>query len=115
MLPSLPPLAARMHDAHAFEEQRGDGNLGPSDYTTFIALDVAATDLPAWRDALGVASASDATPPYVRPDSTATWWPEASEFVRLEFFLASKVVGSERGWVAIDRHRTRIYVFALTQ
>ena len=114
MLSPLPPIAVAMLDANAFVVQRGDGEFGPSDFTSYAAITVAATDLPAWSAALGAAAPPDSAPEYVAPDSVLAWWVPNAEFTQLEFYFESNTTARDRGWVAVDRRRNRIYVYSFT-
>jgi hypothetical protein len=114
MLSPLPPIAMTMLDANAIVVQRGDGVLGPSDFTSYYAITVSATDLPAWSAALGVSALPDSAPAYVAPDTAVSWWVTKSDFAELVFHFSSRVVAADRGWVAVDRKRNRILVYSFT-
>jgi hypothetical protein len=106
---SIPP--SPIADAFSCEEQIGDGQLGPSDFSSFCAVIVKSEDLQKWRQILTPIS----TPPtYVAPKKVQSWWISSKEFPALEFFQVDPLSTRKVGWVGISTNTGTIYIHAET-
>ena len=65
-------LPSDILDAHLIELQFGDGQLGPSDYRSFIWIKVSADQITKWKSALK--TPPDDSPAYDAPPSKPKWW-----------------------------------------
>ena len=108
------PLPSSLLDAQFVEQQSGDGELGPSDFSAFYLLTVAPTDLPAWRSALAPIQPPNAPPKYAAPKQPFPWWLPSDAFLRLEFYSPKSLTGRSNGWVGIAPESGRIFVYAFT-
>jgi hypothetical protein len=107
------PLPSPILDAHFAEEQTGDGQLGPSDFTAFYALSVAPADLAAWRSALPTIEAQNTPPKYITPKQPLPWWLTQNDFLGLTFYSPKSLTGRSNGWVGIAPDG-RIFAYAFT-
>ena len=108
------PLPSPLLDANFIEEQTGDGRLGPSDFTSFCAVSVAAADALAWRAALAPLEEQNTPPKYAAPKDPVPWWLPSAEFLHLEFHSPNSLTGCDNGWVGIDLQHERIYIYSFT-
>ena len=101
------PLPSPLLDAHLLERQNGDGNLGPSDFTSFIALD--AGTVAAWRK---VGSALGDKPNFTAPNVPPAWWVTPSAFNTLTFYDVHWFT-ERQGWMGVssDGH---VYMMTFT-
>jgi len=106
-------LPGPLLDARFIEEQTGHGQLGPSDFAAFYALDVAPGDLAAWRAALPPMNQSQAVRTYAAPRQATAWWVNDEDFKHLEIFSPKSLTGRENGWVGIAPDG-RIFIYAFT-
>jgi hypothetical protein len=107
------PLPSPLLDAYHVEQQIGDGQLGPSDFTGFYALTVAPADLAAWRSALPKMQASNTPPKYVTPKQPLPWWLTHNDFLELTFYSPKLLTGRSLGWVGIAPNG-KIFVYTFT-
>ncbi len=107
------PLPGPLIDGNFLQEKIGDGNLGPSDITTFCAVKVDPANLPAWRAALKPLESHNTHPKYVAPKKPESWWLTASEFGGLEFFSSKDLTGRVNGWLGIAPDG-RIFIYSFT-
>lgn len=114
LISKLAPLPSPLLDAHFVEQQTGDGQLGPSDFTAFYALTVAPADLPAWRSALPKIQAPNTPPKYAAPKQSLPWWLTQDDFLRLTFYNPKSLTGRTNGWVGIAPDSGKIFVYAFT-
>jgi hypothetical protein len=112
--PSTPIL-----DAHFIEEQSGDGQLGPSDFTDFYHIQVATQDVDQWTKILTpITDPSGGKGPklsrYTAPKHPRDWWISRDAFGSLEFYEQSILANREQGWIGVSRQTGHIYIFAYT-
>lgn len=107
------PPPSPMIDAQFFEEQTGDGKLGPSDFASFCAVTVAPDDLPAWRSALQPIEPQNTPPKLVDPKQPKPWWVTPKDFSVLEFYSPKSLTGRNNGWVGVAPDG-RIFVYSFT-
>jgi hypothetical protein len=98
-------------DAHFVEEQIGDGNMGPSDFRTFVMITVAPERVATWQAAL---SPLDTQPGYTAPAQPYAWWIGKDRFATMSFYAPDTLTGRTNGWVAIDERTGEIYIFTFT-
>ena len=108
------PLPSALLDAHFLEQQLGDGQLGPSDFTSFYALTVASTDLHAWRSALAPIQSPNTPPKYATPKQPLPWWLTHDDFLGLKFYDPKALTGRGNGWVGIAPDSGKIFVYVFT-
>ncbi len=108
------PLPGALLDAHFLEQQVGDGQLGPSDFTSFYALTVAPTDLAAWHSALAPIQPPNTPPKYFTPKQPFPWWLTHDDFLRLKFYDPTSLTGRSNGWVGIAPDSGKIFVYVFT-
>ena len=103
------PLPSPLLDAHLLERQNGDGNLGPSDFTSFITLDVDPSTVAAWR-AVGTALVDK--PSFSAPTTPPAWWVTPAAFTTLSFHDVHWFT-DRQGWMGMssDGH---IYMMTFT-
>ena len=104
-------LPSPILDARLLEERIGDGNLGPSDYRTFILIQVAPEDIPLWIETL---EALPAIPDYQVPSHPAEWWPDAERFATVSYFAPGTLTRRIHGWIAVDAQRGEIFIYTFT-
>ena len=104
------PLPSPLLDARFVEEQIGDGDLGPSDFTSFYELTVAPTDIAKWRAVLKTTKDHE----YDSPNPPKEWWVSEADFARLDFFEPKPLTGRIHGWVGIAGQTGKIYILAFT-
>jgi hypothetical protein len=107
------PLPGPLVDGNFLQEKTGDGNLGPSDMTTFCAVKVDPANLSVWRAALKPLEAQNTPAKYVSPKKPESWWLTAADFGGLEFFSANDLTGRVNGWLGIAPDG-RIFVYSFT-
>ncbi len=118
LLSKTAPLPSSLLDAHFFEEQTGDGRLGPSDFKAFYALTVAPADLPAWRAALSKSKtwnhfSNDEEIKRAAPKKAQLWWVSGADLGALELYSPHSLTGRANGWVGIAPDG-RIFVYTFT-
>jgi hypothetical protein len=113
LVSKLTPLPSPLLDAYFVEQQIGDGQYGPSDFTAFYALTVAPADLGAWRSALPKIQTSNMLPKYVVPKQQSPWWLTRDEFFKLTFYSPKSLTGRSNGWVGIAPNG-KIFVYTFT-
>jgi hypothetical protein len=113
LINKLAPLPSPLLNAYHVEQQIGDGQLGPSDFTGFYALTVAPADLAAWRSALPKIQASNTPPKYVTPKQPLPWWLTHNDFLELTFYSPESLTGRSNGWVGIAPNG-KIFVYTFT-
>lgn len=107
------PLPSPIVDAQFVEEQTGDGQFGPSDFSAFYMLTVAPADLAAWRSAQPTIETQNKPPKYVTPKQARLWWLTYDDFLGLTFYSPRFLTGRSNGWVGIASDG-RIFVYAFT-
>ncbi|MCP9886210.1 hypothetical protein KBY97_13910 [Synechococcus sp. ATX 2A4] len=118
LLSRTAPLPSSLLDAHFFEQQTGDGRLGPSDFEAFYALTVAPAHLPAWRAALSPLKpwnhfSNDDDIKRAAPSPSQPWWLSEDDLSFLEFYSPQSLTGRANGWVGLAPDG-RIFVYAFT-
>ena len=112
------PLPGPILDAQFVEEMTGDGRLGPSDFKSFYAIIVVPADLPAWKAALSKQTtwnkfSNDDEIKRSTPNKAQSWWVNAADLSKLEFFSPHSLTGNANGWVGIAPDG-RIFVHVFT-
>jgi hypothetical protein len=112
------PLPGPILDAHFVEEKAGDGQLGPSDFKSFYAFNVAPADVPAWKSALAKSTtwnkfSNDAEIKHASPLKAQTWWVNPDDLEKLEFYSPHPLTGNANGWTGIAPDG-RIFVHVFT-
>lgn len=98
-------------DAYFVEEQIGDGELGPSDYRAFYAVEVAPQEISQWTQLL---TPLDMRPQYVAPAQLRDWWVPRDTFTSLQFYQPDLLTGRIHGWIGISQQTGRMYIFTFT-
>ena len=99
-------------DAHALQENIGDGFLGPSDHVFFRHIQVAPEDVAKWTSRLSVISEPVT---YAAPEKMQNWWVLSQAFPHLAFYqAASPISGSAHGWIGVSPSDGHIFVFGYT-
>ena len=101
-------LPSKILDARLIEQQFGDGQLGPSDFRSFVWIKVPADQVVKWRSALK--TPPEDTPVYDLPPSNADWWIDINLFAKLTKYDSHSLF-SRNGWVVIQDDGN---IFALT-
>jgi hypothetical protein len=102
-------------NAHFFQERIGEaGDLGPSDYCSFYALNVAPENIPLWEKSLTLLPDYDSpkSGSYLSPAIAKTWWATPQEFQTLSFYDAFPIT-SNHGWVGVAK-TGHIYIYGCT-
>ncbi len=107
-------LPGALLDAHFFEEQIGDGRLGPSDFTAFYALTIAPADLPVWNSALAPIQPPNTPPEYTTPKQPLPWWLTQDDFLFLKFYEPKAITGRIHGWIGIAPNGGKIFIYVFT-
>jgi len=106
------PLPSAIFDAHIVDERTGDGRFGPSDYRSFLAIQVPIGDLPQWTRHLTPAERIDS---YLAPREPRPWWVSPETYPRLVFYEpASPLSGTTHGWIGVSPQDGKIFVFTYT-
>lgn len=95
-------------DARLIEIRIGDGQLGPSDFQSYVWIKLSPDDCKTWTDSLK--SPPDATPRYSAPPTNADWWLTSEAFVELKKYDSWSTFGRQ-GWIVVDEDGN---VFAMT-
>jgi hypothetical protein len=95
-------------DAHMLSIKLGDGELGPSDYRYFVAVQYDPDSLQDWQ----AGKPPIDSPAYTTPQPTPAWWPDARRFQSLSFYSADGIL--QNGWIAIGENGW-LYAFASTR
>ena len=98
-------------DAECFEEQQGDGQLGPSDFTFFAKIVVEKADSAAWKT---VAGEKISNWYYRSPKTNTSWWPKKEHADKLEMYLPKPMFGRNNGWVGFADDGQTIYILTFT-
>ena len=101
-------LPSEITDAHLIELQFGDGQLGPSDFRSFIWVKVSSDDVAKWRSTLK--SPPNDSPAYDAPPTKPKWWLTQSAYTQLTKY-DSHTLFNRHGWIAIQEDGN---IFALT-
>ena len=104
-------LLSTITDAHLVELQFGDGQLGPSDFRSFVWIKVSADDIPKWK--VGLKSPPIDSPAYDSPPSKPGWWLPQSTFAQSTKY-DSHAFFNRHGWVVIQDDGN-IYALTYTQ
>lgn len=102
-------------DAHFFQETIGKaGGLGPNDYCSFYAINVASQDIPLWEASLKPLPDDELAKngSYLSPAVAKTWWASPQEFQTLSFYDAFPIT-SNHGWVGVAK-TGHIYIYGCT-
>ena len=98
-------------DAECFEEQQGDGQLGPSDFTFFARIVVEKDDFAAWKT---VAGEKNSNWDYRSPKANTSWWPTKEQADKLKMYLPKPMFGRNNGWVGFADDGKTIYILTFT-
>ena len=104
-------LPSPLQEARFLEEQTGDGKLGPSDFASFYALQIAPEDREKWT---AILEPLRGPPPYVAPRQACDWWVPREDFARLKFFNPKPLCGTENGWIGVSASEGRIFIHTFT-
>jgi len=115
LLKHAPALPGPISDAWLFEEQTGDGTLGPSDFSLFAAFTVPIRDLEKWTATLAPLESHNQPVSFSSPGKTpCSWWFQASDLNLLKFYSPHSLTGRNHGWIAVDERTGRIFLHAFT-
>jgi hypothetical protein len=99
VIESSAAVPSTIDDAHLFELQFGDGQLGPSDFRSYIWIKVSADNIAKWKSVL---KTSPYDPPaYDTPPSEPKWWLTRDEFEQLTKFDTFAMF-QRHGWIVVD-------------
>jgi hypothetical protein len=104
-------LPGAIRQAELVEEQQGDGRLGPSDFKTFLRIEIDPGDAGKWKAALQPAEANK---DFASPLEPVEWWLEEKEFAILELYEPKALFGRYNGWVGFSPDGKTVYVFTFT-
>ena len=104
-------LPSEIIDAHLVEIRIGDGQLGPSDYRSFIWIKVSPDDIGKWKSVLSTPPAD--SPAYDAPPTKPAWWLPESDYIKLTKY-DSLTLFNRHGWIAID-DEGNVYALTYTQ
>jgi hypothetical protein len=104
-------LPSVLQDAFFLEEQTGDGQLGPSDFSTFCVVVVAMEEKGKWT---AILTPMQTSPEYSKPRQTNEWWISEQEFKSLEFFRPGPLSTRSIGWVGVSTNSGKIYIHTET-
>ena len=107
-------LPSPLLDAHFIEQQIGDNQFGPADFTAFYALTVAPADLSAWRSGLSTLQAPNTPPRYATPNQQVAWWLTPDDFTKLTFYSPHSLTERINGWVGIAPESGKIFIYTFT-
>jgi hypothetical protein len=94
-------------DAQVLSVKLGDGELGPSDYQYFVAIQYDPDSLQDWQSG----KAPLDTPAYRAPQPVPAWWPDTARFQTLTFYSGDGIV--RNGWIAVGEDGW-LYAYAAT-
>ncbi len=110
-----PELMRSIRATYLMEETRGDGNLGPSDRTLFMRVDIEPGSVVQWRAHLKPHS-SGTKPRFVRPTQETKWWPQESPLPHAQVVARPSILkGSIHGWAVVSERGDRVYLYSYTQ
>lgn len=109
-----PKLPGPISTPHFLQEQIGDGNLGPSDFSSFYAFTVAQDDMAAWIAHFGPLKTTLQAPAYAAPQQAKSWWLSAKKFSGLDYYNSKKLTGRNTGWIAVDPSTGEVFVHTMT-
>ena len=101
-------LPSDISDARLIEYQLGDGQLGPSDYRSFIWINVPADQITKWKSILK--TPPDGSSAYDAPPSKPKWWIRKNSFDQLTKYDCHALF-DRNGWIVIQDDGN---IFALT-
>ena len=101
-------LPSEIQDAHLIELQLGDGELGPSDFQSFVWIKVAPDDVAKWKAVLKTPPSDP--PTYDAPTTNPKWWLLKATYSQLTKFDSYSIF-NRHGWIAIDDEGN---IFAMT-
>lgn len=104
-------LPSKIADARLIELQIGDGQLGPSDFRSFVWIKVSPDDIAKWKSVLQAAPAH--SPIYDSPATKPTWWIPQAQFIK-QLKLDPHPIFNRHGWLTIDEDGN-IYALTYTQ
>lgn len=111
ILSATATLPSVVEDAFFLEEQTGDGQLGPSDFSSFCVVVVAPENAARWK---AILSPSPTAPEYSKPQKATAWWISEQDFKSLEFFKPAPLSTRMIGWVGVSTNSGKIYVHTET-
>ncbi len=104
-------LPSTIADAHLIEIQIGNGQLGPSDFRSFVWIKVSPDDIANWKSVLQAAPID--SPTYKSPATAPPWWITQAQFAKSTTFDPHPLF-NRNGWVTIDDDGN-IFAFTYTQ
>ena len=99
-------------EANYVEYKKGDGVLGPSDFSFYARIRVDKNDLPKWSKELK--PPYNNTTEYSVPKEEKVWWLPEADFQKLKLFEAKKYFARFNGWMAVDEATGYIYIHTFT-
>lgn len=111
ILSATATLPSVVEDAFFLEEQTGDGQLGPSDFSSFCVVVVGLENAARWKAILSPISTS---PEYSKPGKPTAWWISEQDFKSLEFFKPAPLSTRLIGWVGVSTNSGKIYIHTET-
>jgi hypothetical protein len=115
LLRHAPALPGPISDAHLLEERTGDGNLGPSDFSCFVAFTVPLHDLERWTATFAPLESHNHPVRFSSPGNTSCpWWIKSHRFTRLKFHSPRSLAGRDHGWIGVDDAAGRIFLHVFT-
>ncbi len=104
-------VPSAIKDIHYLEEQKGDGDLGPSDFYFFVRIEIDPANAEKWRKAMK-------RPPlfeeYAQPRNTTAWWVSGKAFHDLILYRTEDLFGRNLGWIGMSADGSTIYVYTFT-
>ena len=104
-------LPSAISDAHLVELQIGDGQLGPSDFRSFVWIKISPDDIAKWKSAVQATPVD--LPSYESPETSRAWWITEAQFAKSTTF-DPRPLFNRNGWVTID-DGGNIFAFTYTQ
>lgn len=101
-------LPSDIADARLIELQFGDGQLGPSDFQSFVWIKISPDDVATWKSSLKTPPSE--SPAFDTPPTQPKWWLSKASFDKLTKY-DSRALFNRSGWVAIQDDGN---IFALT-
>jgi len=104
-------LPSNIEDAFFLEEQAGDGQLGPSDFSSFCFVQIDAEQVSKWK---AILSPIQSHPKCSKPLQPTDWWISEHEFKSLELYKPAPVSTRTIGWVGVSTNSGKIYIHTET-
>jgi hypothetical protein len=102
-------------DANFFEEQLGDGVLGPSDFRSFYYIKVAPKDVKQWTQMLTPLTTNASYTALGKSCKNCNWWVSRNTSNALKFYQSITLTGHPQGWIGVSPQSGSIYIFSFTK